>query len=62
MSLPSWNDTPTKQTILDYVAAVTAEGGPDYVPPVEWIAADFSYLCKVRLKRITLSKNEWKQK
>ncbi len=38
MSLSSWNDTPTKQTILDFVARVTAETSPDYVPPVERIA------------------------
>ena len=31
--LPSWNDGPTKQSILDFVAAVTKEGGPDYVAP-----------------------------
>jgi phosphoglycolate phosphatase-like HAD superfamily hydrolase len=29
--LPSWNDGPTKQSILDYVTRVTKEGGPDYV-------------------------------
>lgn len=29
MSLTSWNDTPTKQTILEFVAAVCAENGPD---------------------------------
>ena len=31
--LPSWNEGPTKQSILDFVAAVTKEGGPDYVAP-----------------------------
>ena len=30
--LPSWNDTPARQAILDFVAAVTDESGPDYVP------------------------------
>jgi phosphoserine phosphatase len=39
MTLPSWNDTPTKQAILDYVAAAADESGPDYVPPAERIAA-----------------------
>jgi phosphoglycolate phosphatase-like HAD superfamily hydrolase len=29
--LPSWNDGPTKQSIIDYVTRVTKEGGPDYV-------------------------------
>ena len=36
--LPSWNEGPTKQSILDFVAAVTKEGGPDYVTPAERIA------------------------
>jgi phosphoserine phosphatase len=39
MTLPSWNDTGTKQAILDYVAAASDENGPDYVPPAERIAA-----------------------
>jgi phosphoglycolate phosphatase-like HAD superfamily hydrolase len=36
--LPSWNEGPTKQSILDFVAAVTKDGGPDYVKPAERIA------------------------
>jgi phosphoglycolate phosphatase-like HAD superfamily hydrolase len=36
--LPSWNEGPTKKSILDFVAAVTKEGGPDYVKPAERIA------------------------
>ena len=36
--LPSWNDGPTKQSILDFVTAVTKEGGPDYVEPAERVA------------------------
>ena len=39
MSLESWNDTPTKQAILDFVAAASADGGPGYIPPAERIAA-----------------------
>lgn len=39
MSLPSWNDTPTKQAILDFVAKTSDEGSPDYIPPAERIAA-----------------------
>ena len=35
--LPSWRDTPTKQAIFDFVAAVTDESGPQYVPPAERI-------------------------
>jgi phosphoglycolate phosphatase-like HAD superfamily hydrolase len=39
MSLPSWNDTPTKQAILDFVAAASDEASPDYIPPADRIAA-----------------------
>ncbi len=37
-SLPSWNDGATKTAIMDFVARVTKEGGPDYVPLTERIA------------------------
>ena len=36
--LPSWNDDRAKQSILDFVAAVTREGSPDFVPAHERIA------------------------
>ena len=36
--LPSWNDGPTKQALLDFVATVTEEGGEDFVPVAERIA------------------------
>ena len=36
--LASWNDGTAKQAIVDFVAAVTDTGGPDYVPPAERIA------------------------
>ena len=36
--LPSWNDGATKQGIVDFVAKVTQEGSPDYVPQAERIA------------------------
>ena len=39
MTLKSWNNTQPKQAILDFVAAASAEGGPDYIPPAERIAA-----------------------
>jgi phosphoserine phosphatase len=39
MSLPSWNNTPTKQAILDYVTAASDESCSDYVPPTDRIAA-----------------------
>jgi hypothetical protein len=36
--LPSWNDTPTKQAIVDFVGRVTKAGGPDFIAPAERIA------------------------
>jgi phosphoglycolate phosphatase-like HAD superfamily hydrolase len=36
--LPSWNDGAPKKTIMDFVARVTRDGGPDYVKPEERIA------------------------
>ena len=36
--LPSWNDGAAKQSIMDFVARVTREGGPDFVPVPERIA------------------------
>jgi phosphoglycolate phosphatase-like HAD superfamily hydrolase len=36
--LESWNDTPTKQAILDFVAAVTDEAKPQYIAPSDRIA------------------------
>jgi hypothetical protein len=36
--LASWNDGATKQAIVEFVAKVTNEGGPDFVPPAERIA------------------------
>jgi len=36
--LPSWTDGATKKSITDFVAAVTTEGGPDYVAPADRIA------------------------
>jgi len=37
-SLPSWNDGPARQSILDFVRRVTTEGSPDFVPAPERIA------------------------
>lgn len=37
--LPSWNEGSAKQAILDFVTRTTTEGGPDFVPPEERIAA-----------------------
>ena len=36
--LPSWNDGPVKQSILDFVTRATTEGNPGYIPPEERIA------------------------
>jgi phosphoglycolate phosphatase-like HAD superfamily hydrolase len=36
--LSSWHDTPTRQAILEFVAAVTDAGSPHYVPPADRIA------------------------
>ena len=36
--LPSWNNGPAKQAILDFVAAVTTESAPTFVPRAERIA------------------------
>jgi phosphoserine phosphatase len=36
--LPSWNDGPAKQSIVDFVTAVTTEGGPDFVAPDDRVA------------------------
>jgi hypothetical protein len=36
--LSSWNDGRSKQSILSFVAAVTREGSPDFVPVPQRIA------------------------
>jgi phosphoserine phosphatase len=36
--LGSWNDTPTRRAIVDFVERVTTAGGRDYLPPAERIA------------------------
>jgi hypothetical protein len=36
--LPSWNDGPAKQAILDFVRETTETGGAKFVPPEERIA------------------------
>ena len=35
--LQSWNDTPAKKAIFDFVERVTKQDSPDYVPPAERI-------------------------
>lgn len=36
--LPSWRDTPTRAAILEFVAAVSTEGGADFVAPEARVA------------------------
>ena len=36
--LPGWSEGPAKSAILDFVEAVTRDGGPDHVAPPERIA------------------------
>src|SRR5271156_7195548 len=36
--LPSWNDGPAKQAIVDFVTTTTTAGSPQFVPPEERIA------------------------
>ncbi|HTI33837.1 MAG TPA: hypothetical protein VL422_09200 [Miltoncostaea sp.] len=36
--LASWRDGPTRDAVVDAVARMTREGGPDWVPPAERIA------------------------
>src|SRR5271170_4912550 len=37
--LPSWNDGPAKQAIVDFVRTTTETGGATFVPPEERVAA-----------------------
>jgi len=39
MNLSSWNDTPTKQAILDFVISTGEENNPGYIPPADRVAA-----------------------
>jgi phosphoglycolate phosphatase-like HAD superfamily hydrolase len=36
--LPSWNEGPARSAVLSFVARVTKEGSPDFVPPARRIA------------------------
>ena len=36
--LPSWNDGPAKQAVVEFVQATTTQGSPKFVPPAERIA------------------------
>jgi hypothetical protein len=74
--LPSWNDGPAKSAILDFVAKVTKEGSPDFVPVPERIATfdnDGTLWCEHpmyfqllfaldRVKALAPQHPEWKDK
>lgn len=74
--LPSWNDGPAKTAILEFVAKVTKEGTPGFVPPAERIAtfdnggtlwAEQSmyfqfFLAFHRMKALAPRHPEWKDK
>ena len=73
--LPSWKDGKTKQAVLKYVADVTTNGGPKFVPPEERIATfdnDGTLWCEHpvvqmafimdRLKELVEKKPELKEK
>src|SRR5947199_4621764 len=74
--LPSWNDGPAKQSIVDFVAKVTKEGSPDFVPAPERIATfdnDGTLWCEKpmpiqlffaldRVKELAPQHPEWKDK
>jgi len=74
--LPSWNDGATKKSITDFVAKVTKEGSPDFVPAAERIATfdnDGTLWCEKpmpiqlffaldRVKELAPQHPEWKDK
>jgi phosphoglycolate phosphatase-like HAD superfamily hydrolase len=74
--LPSWTDQPAKSAIVDFVAKVTKEGGPDFVPTEERIATfdnDGTLWCEQpmynqfafaidRVKALAPQHPEWKEK
>src|SRR5437763_4782986 len=74
--LPSWNDGAAKQSIVEFVAKVTKEGSPDFVPPEQRIATfdnDGTLWCEQpmyfqlffaldRVKALAPQHPEWKTK
>src|SRR5437763_9064298 len=74
--LASWNDGPTKQSIMDFVAKITKEGSSDFVSPEERIATfdnDGTLWCEQpmyfqlffaldRVKALAPQHPEWKTK
>jgi phosphoserine phosphatase len=74
--LPSWTDGPTKTAIIEFVQAVTKQGGADYVRPEERIATfdndgtlwvEYPIYTQVlfafdRVKKLAPQHPEWKTK
>jgi phosphoserine phosphatase len=74
--LPSWNDGPARQSIINFVTKVTTPGSPDFVPVPERIAVfdnDGTLWCEQpmpvqlyfaldRVKALAPSHPEWKTK
>ncbi len=75
-ALPSWNDGRAKQSIVDFVAKVTKEGSPEFVPVAERIAVFdndgtlwaeqpmyFQFFFAIdRVKALAPQHPEWKEK
>jgi phosphoglycolate phosphatase-like HAD superfamily hydrolase len=74
--LPSWNEGPTKQSIVSFVSKVTSAGSPEFVPPAQRIATFdndgtlwaeqplyFQFLFAIdRVKALAPQHPEWKDK
>src|SRR5207237_6984573 len=74
--LPSWNDSPARKSITEFVAKVSKEGSPDFVPVAERIATfdnDGTLWCEQpmyfqlffaldRVKTLAPQHPEWKTK
>lgn len=74
--LPSWNDGPAKKAVLAFVAKVTTEGSPDFIPVDQRIATfdnDGTLWCEQpmyaqlafaldRVKAMASEHPEWKEK
>jgi phosphoglycolate phosphatase-like HAD superfamily hydrolase len=74
--LPSWNENANKQRIVDFVQAVTAEGGKDFVAPADRIAVfdndgtlwlEYPLYTQVRfvfdrIRQLAPQRPEWKDK
>ena len=74
--MPSWNDGPAKQAIVEFVRTVTDKSSPNYVPPEQRIATfdnDGTLWCEQpmyfqgfftfdRVKALAPQHPEWKEK